>query len=369
MAKLYEVRDRKPVNLFCTNRVEYFDLGPAVEVSSRILLSEPGWDLYALDFENSLASFVKLNAGPEPYSAPFLYAELFERAVRLVLLPFDEFLVLAQDVGEPKHLVHLLSMGRCGSTIAHHLFNSVDGVLCLSEPDTYLGLAMARRELSDVKGIALLKACDRFHFLAGTHHGDHTLVIKHHSQSLFQAERLVAASPSAKFIFMYRDAESWGDSVFRMAQSFGHPPIQNRKERELLWYILSAGADPETMGDIIDIADDSAQSDRWIAVLWAIHAIEYSKLFAGGLKMHAINFADLKTSRAQTVRRLFEFCSLPTNELERALKVFDRDSQAGTNLARDRKTIGFSSVNYANFRDTLSKFESVNAPGVILPSL
>ena len=369
MAISRPVNDRRPVNEFSTNRLEFFDLGPETVVDSALLFSESNWHLCALDFKCRDAIFVNAKGGTHLYEAPFLYAELFLHADKVMLVPFAEFLLLAEQAPEPERIIHVLSIGRCGSTLAHHLFRNAPGVLSVSEPDTYIGLTMARFDLGEAESCELLKACSRFHFAAGARRGDHTLVVKHHSQALFQAERFRAAHPAAKFVFMYRDGESWANSVYRMTQSFGFPTVQDRNQREMFWYILSAGQPPESVGPIVSMADENVQADRWIAVLWAIHMIEYLRLWDSDFKMLAVNYRDLNTDRLPTVQRLFAFCGLATDHLENVVTAFNEDSQAGTKLARDNKTASFGPQNYQNFRDTLAKFDLINSGDINLPSL
>ena len=363
------VNSRRPVNEFSTNRLEYFELVPETTVGSNLVLNDPNWHLFTLDIKKREAIFVKINGRTRIYEAPFLHEALFQHAAEVMSIAFSEFLLLAEQIAEPQQVIHLLSIGRCGSTLAHHLFHSAEGVLSISEPDTYIGLTMARFELNDQDTTELLRACRRFHFLAGAKQQEHIMVVKHHSQALFLADRIRLENPSAKFLFMTRDGESWGNSVFQMAQSFGFSSQWDRSQREMFWYIVSGGQDPQTVNDFIDIGDDDAQGDRWIAVLWAIHMIEYLRLWDNGFKMLVINYRELNDERFSTVRRMFSFCGLPTDHLERVLTAFDNDSQAGTKLAQNRNTTPFTEINFQNFRDMVAQFKTLPSPKLVLPSL
>ena len=193
------VNSRRPVIGFSTNRLEYYDLGPESSVGSSLVLNDPNWHLFTLDNKKREAIFVKISEKTRIYEAPFLYEALFQHAAEVMSVPFTEFLLLAEQIAEPQQIVHLLSIGRCGSTLAHHLFHSAEGVLSISEPDTYIALTMARFELNDHDITELLRACCRFHFFAGANKQEHTLVVKHHSQALFMANQIRLANPSAKF--------------------------------------------------------------------------------------------------------------------------------------------------------------------------
>ena len=369
MATKQSVNGRGSVIGFSTNRLGFYDLGPELHVDSNVLLSEPDWHLCTFDFKKQEAIFAKVNGESGLYEAPFLYEALFQRAAEVMLVPFSEFFLLAEQIAEPKQIIHLLSIGRCGSTLAHHLFQNAEGVLSVSEPDTYIAITMARFELNDNDSTKLLEACSRFHFFAAAKKHEHTLVVKHHSQALFMAKRIRLANPSAKFLFMTRDGESWGNSVFQMTQNFGFPLEWDREQREMFWYAISGGQDPQTVKDFIDVSDDGAQGDRWIAVLWAIHMIEYLRLWDNGFKMLVINYRELNDERFSTVRRMFSFCGLPTDHLERVLTAFDNDSQAGTKLAQNRNTTPFTEKNFQNFRDMVAQFKTLPSPKLVLPSL
>ena len=369
MAKRQKIRGKQPVTSFCTNRSKYFTLSAAKSFDAAQLLAEPDWQLFALDFESRDALFVKTAPGIDLFQAPFLHQELYDRATEIVTLPFADFVTLSQQATEPKEIVHLLSIGRCGSTLAHHLFHNAHGVLSVSEPDTYIGLAMVRSDLHERDSLDLLRAAGRFHFVAGARRGDHTMVVKHHSQSLFMAERLRVANPDAKFIFMYREGESWANSVCQMAQSYGFAVLQDRVAGETLWHIMSGAQAVGTMRDFIDAENEDPQGDRWIAALWGIYLIEYLRLWDKEFKFLAIDYHKLNSERLVTVQRIFRHCGLSTDHLEQVLTAFDKDSQAGTSLAKDRKLAGFSETNYENFRETLARFKSIKSPRMILPSL
>ena len=369
MAKHQKIIAKRPVTSFSTNRAEYFELGAVKSFDAGRLLVEPDWHLFAVDFKSRDALFVRTTLGDDVFDAPFLYQELYNRAEEIVALSFDDFVRLSQQLTEPKTIVHLLSIGRCGSTLAHHLFHNADGVLGVSEPDTYVGLTMARFDLNERDSIDLLKAVGRFHFISGAGRGDHTMVVKHHSQALFIAERLGLANPDTKFMFMYREGESWANSVCQMAQSFGFAVLQDRVAGETLWHIMSGAQAVGTMRDFIDTENENPQGDRWIAALWGIYMIEYLRLWSNEFKFLAIDYHRLNSEKLISVQKMFRYCGLSTDHLENVLTAFDKDSQAGTMLAKDRKLAGFEEINYENFRDTLAKFKLIESSRMILPSL
>ena len=53
-----------------------------------------------------------------------------------------------------------------------------------------------------------------------------------------------------------------------------------------------------------------------------------------------VRYEDLNSNRFGIVAQLFEYCDLPNTSVTPALKAFERDSQAGTTIARDQANRG-----------------------------
>jgi len=101
------------------------------------ILTNERISLYAFDFDTSRVVFVETASPSELSMAPFFYQAQYENAVRILTLPFDVMIGLAQSVALPDtQLLFIHSTGRCGSTLAGGLLAQVPGVTNLSEPDT-----------------------------------------------------------------------------------------------------------------------------------------------------------------------------------------------------------------------------------------
>ena len=75
--------------------------------------------------------------------------------------------------------------------------------------------------------------------------------------------------------------------------------------------------------------------------LWWLAVMEwYLAQHERGIAALAVRYDDLNTHRERVVPEVFRYCGLPTTELQEALGVFARDSQAGTHLARDNPEEG-----------------------------
>jgi hypothetical protein len=359
MANLFTVEGRTPLGPDDRYSLAWFEKGEPKEVDAGLLLKEQGWHLFALDLTTREAVFAKVATTEKIFEAPFLNYALFNCATALLSMSLLEFVVLSCSVAKPRTLVHILNIGRCGSTLAHHLFNKVDGVVCLSEPGTYFPMAMSREELEDSEAIELLRACTRFHFLTGAFSADHTLVIKHHSQSLFQARRIHRADPDAKYIFMHRDAESWANSFYRMAQGFGMPLIQDVERKKFSWMMMSAVTDPSHLDGLIDLEDEDVQFESISAAAWVLQMSEHARLQQEGLRMLKLDYDDMNRNRAQTVQEMFSYCGLSVDHLEEILSAYGRDSQEGTPVGRAKVASDFSEDNLRRFRSVLKLFKEI----------
>ena len=105
------------------------------EVSADIVRERPNISLYCLDDTAKQAIFVELPPDVDLAMAPFMYQTQYEQAQRLIAMPYDTFRQVARQLPEVEHLIMIYMTGRSGSTLLSQLFNQVDSILSLSEPD------------------------------------------------------------------------------------------------------------------------------------------------------------------------------------------------------------------------------------------
>ena len=69
-------------------------------------------------------------------SGPFMYINQFNLCSELIRMPLESFLQLADEIGDPKgKLVILSNTGRCGSTLLAKLFEDLPNTVSISEPE------------------------------------------------------------------------------------------------------------------------------------------------------------------------------------------------------------------------------------------
>lgn len=77
-----------------------------------------------------------------------------------------------------------------------------------------------------------------------------------------------------------------------------------------------------------------------MALIWLMFMDSYIRQVKPQAAITAWRYADLNQRRQETLTRLFATCGLPAEAVNLALAGFERDSQAGTVLARSEESQG-----------------------------
>lgn len=198
-----------------------FRCGPAASMDARRILEDRQITLYCLDDKNRLAVFLETPPDVELTGKAFYNQAQYRHARRLFSVPYELLHELAREKGNAfQNLVLVFSVGRCGSTLLSRAMNRLDSVTCLDEPDVYMDLTVLRpRDGSrDAELGQLIESCTRLLYRpAGTQ--IHTLALKFRSFSIELADLFYKAFPSAKILFLYRNAETWARSNARAIAS------------------------------------------------------------------------------------------------------------------------------------------------------
>jgi Sulfotransferase domain len=344
-----------------------FTLSPARKESADIVVREAGWTLFSLDFKRSHAVFLDIGAHCDVSKAPFTYTEQFQTARRQALVAFDDFLMLAESIENPKNLVHLFNIGHCGSTLLHHVFNRVPGVWCNSEPMCFVKLAFERASLDQAMSHKLARACLRFMTLFPFAAAAEMIIIKHFSQTTMQMKLLHEAVPNTKSLFLYRDGKSWTNSFYHFVQKVGGAMIIPQDKRNFAWGIMSGNSPRSEIDGIVDLDAEVVTFDRVAAVGWAHHIKHYRKAVRDGVPMIAVRYNELNKEREKTIGRIFAHVGIATAEISETLHAFDEDSQLGTRLARDKSDLNFNDENYARVAEVFAHPRVAIDPDLILP--
>lgn len=331
-----------------------FQLGAGEAIDAR-LANQPGWSLYCLDLDARQAVFVELAPDVDLADAAFCGVRQFREARRALVAPLTALPGLAQDVALPETLIFIFSMGRCGTTLAHWMFNEVEGVWGLSEPGALEDLVQGRRRLAPDELRALLQAATRLCFRPPPSRRARAFVVKLRSQALFGAGEFAAAFPQARAIFMHRDAVGWANSRHLTGQRLGGNFIATIESRKEFWRRMTAGASLDGLKPYCDVESEAAGAEEFNAALWARHMAEYESLRAGGMEFLAVDYETLVEDREATARAMLRHSGLPEGAAARALRAFEADSQQGTALARAHAATPMDARQLARFAAALAR--------------
>ena len=324
-----EKRREAPVGLADIND---FGLRQSGQIATETILENPNITLYTLDLDNRQAVFVETPPDVNLSHAPFYYAAQYEHAARVLTIPFETMLRLAQSVPvDDKRLVFIHSVARAGSTLASQIFAQVDGVVNISEPDALTLLVRARYYQPDNEdGLkVLLEAAVRLLCKTPAPTG---WVIKGRSFVIQLGDWLHHCFPHTKNLFLYRDAETWLISCIR---AFGLSVDQTDEER--------LAAEKRIREFITPVSPLVAQynEDRHLpyagilSLMWLSVMERYLKLHEMGIEMLAIRYAGWRETPRETAAAMLDYCGFHPADMTAIYDTLSRDSQAGTILSQE----------------------------------
>lgn len=310
-----------------------FEYVEGENIDSKIIIENPNISLYCLDPQNQRLIFVETPLEIDLSKAPFFYEAQYEYAKRLFAVPFEDINQLVEEIGEPiEKLVLIYSVGRCGSTLLSKVFNQVDTVLSLSEPDIFSQLLGIRNPdgSNDNEVTALLRSCIYLVCKPTLKGKSSCCVLKFRSIVIELGDLLYQAFPNAKVVFLYRNAEAVVKSSIRafVYLSSMLPTIQQNIEFYSRFIPLL-----KEYASCIDFTDSKA-TDLY-TTMWLSAMQRYLLLYEQGITSCAIRYEDLVANPQQIVTSIFEHCGLQISEVSNVCKVFEKDSQSGSNLSQE----------------------------------
>jgi hypothetical protein len=342
-----------------------FTGGNPEPVSPRRVLDEPGWSPYCLAAASNEIVFVRLPPHIDLAEVPFHFVTQFREANAMLVMQLDEVPALSASLSDPR-LIFIFSIGRCGTTLVSHALNGSPEVSSLSEPEIFNHRQI--RELGD-RAPGLIGDFCRLLFATRVNRDAGTLAIKFRSQALFIADRFFAARLDASYVFMYRDAISWSESLTQFMINLDMTMPLDAAVRDFNWAMISADLPTEAMGRYLDL--DVLPVDPGLAVPagWLVQLEEYLKLLEGGMPFLALRYNDLVADRARELGRLFHHCGVSEDAIPKALTAFDEDSQKGTAIGRGKRRYTFDDAAVTNARRTLARVPRLANPDLRLPDI
>jgi hypothetical protein len=297
------------------------------------VLKNPSISLYCLDPKHQNAVFVETPPDVNLAHVPFYYMAQFAHATHVIVVPYDELHHLAQQVDVEGHqLILIYSIGRSGSTLTSAAFNHADGVISLSEPDVFTNLVALRdwNGTHDREVSALVKSCMKVlckHPEATA--TSHKWAIKFRSYGIELGDVLYQHFSAAKCLFLYRNLDEWADSMVR---AFGGDDDITPEMLDGWWeFIRSVVRNPTLPA----VGDKERSLAYMLGVNWVSPIERYLHLAEQGIPMLPVRYEDMKRNTLPVMEAIFSYCDVASTNRHDLRQVLNKDSQAGSLLARD----------------------------------
>ncbi|KAL4222586.1 hypothetical protein ACF0H5_018627 [Mactra antiquata] len=154
------------------------------------------------------AVFVELDEKVDIFTSDAnFYLSQYKKAKRLITMPLGVFHKIAQDLGDPRVPVVLISStGRCGATLLSRMFEQVPGTKIIQEPDCLTTLAFLKRSsaLSDTEYNTVLTSAIRL--LCKPDDRANMIVVRSRPCCCVQIKTIQNLIPRIRHIFLYRNS-------------------------------------------------------------------------------------------------------------------------------------------------------------------
>jgi hypothetical protein len=341
-------------------------------INPEIVLANPDVSLYCLDDAAKHAIFVELPPGIDLARAPFVYQTQHDHAQRLIAVPYDTFRRLARALPAVGRLIVTYSSGRSGSTLVSHLFNALDGVASLSEPDVATQFVHLRRTQGEGEAALrdLLDCSVRFLFKPSAFGRQSAYALKLRAEGLRVMDLYQTTFPRARNLFLYRDALSFVASFSRILRRFGSPEYAPVSE-VLTEFGQYFGQDLTHLTAYLHSGTTDLSIPQQFTLMWLAAMEWYLAQYARGIPILAVRYNDLNAQREQVVAAILQHCGLSAAQAPDLLSVFARDAQAGTALARENPEEGNQLRLADEEREAITmivqRHPVVNTPDFIVP--
>lgn len=303
-------------------------------VDPHIVLQQPNISFYCLDHANRRAIFTETAPDVDLLREPFYFIAQYEAAQRLIAVPYETLHALAQQVTiDPQKIILFFSTGRCGSTLLSHVLNLDSSIISFSEPDVFSQLVQLHtaKQCNDEEATTLLRDATLIMSANAQLQGFEFFAFKFRSYVLSLSNLLHRALPTAKTIFLYRNALSWARSFSR---AFGAPTdaaLQENLIQDGFRYMIPS------VNVYLETHEQPISWIEYIARMWVSTMQDARWLKAQGAPLAYGRFEDLKTSPETVIEHILTQCGLSLPNPDQLAQVLAKDSQEGTAGAQDKQ--------------------------------
>lgn len=328
MIPVFDIEEKRKQFWAQTADADNFRLRPAGEADPAIVVEDPNITLYCVDPVGSRALFVRTPDDVNLAEKPFFYAAQYDHAQQVLAVPYGLFHELGATIRSDAPLVHIHSTGRAGSTLMSKAFAEMDATTSLSEPDVYTQVAvMSLAGTPPHQVLPILRSAVDFLFKPSFTHGASLRVVKHRSFSVEVAGLIAQVSPEAGNLFLYRDLAPFMLSVTR-----GFGLLGQSLESRRAWSAALGSAVRVLQREAMQRDLDGVEIG---ACIWLSAMLAFVRAHGEGLAMVPVRYEDLVARPREMMEMILAYLALPGSRVDVALRAFERDSQAGSPLARD----------------------------------
>ncbi|HEX6507595.1 MAG TPA: sulfotransferase [Chloroflexota bacterium] len=328
MIPIFDIEEKRKQFWAQTADADNFSVRLAGEADPSIVVEDPNITLYCVDPSESRALFVRTPEDVDIAEGPFFYAAQYDHAHQVLAVPYDLFHELGAKIHSDAPLVHVHSTGRAGSTLMSKAFAEMDATMSLSEPDIYTQVAaMSMAGTSPHELLPILRSAVAFLFKPSFTHGASLHVVKHRSFSIEVADLIAQVSPEAGNLFLYRDLAPFMLSATRGFGLLGLP-LETRRA----WSSALGSFSPVLQREA---AQRDLEGVEIGACIWLSAMLAFGRAHGEGLAMLPVRYEDLVARPQETMEMILAYLGLPASRVDVALRAFERDSQAGSPLARE----------------------------------
>jgi hypothetical protein len=328
MIDVLEIREKRKGHLLAAVSPADFASSKVGEVDPSLIVTNPAISLYCLDHPAQRAWFVEVPEGTDITAAAFMYVAQYDHAQRLLAVPYDVFHRIAADLTLRDPLVFVYSTGFAGSTLMSKAFGEMGGVTSLSEPDVYTqAVALRAGGAPDSQIRDLLASATRILFNPAFTRGSNLNVVKFRGSCIQVGDLLFDAFPMAGNLFVYRDLAPYIRSWVRALPNDVSPEAR----RDILAFFAP------TIPLLAEELRQRSELDRVeiAGLAWLSTIQTYLRLVENGVPILAVRYEELVADPTRTLEAIMAHLGLPTDRVQRALTAFNRDSRAGSPLARE----------------------------------
>ena len=369
-AQILEIDAHLQSGTYGPPRLSDFDYHLGEHIPAETVVADPNISLFCLDNENRRAIFVSTPSEIDLAEAPFVYLTQRDHAHHLVALPYHELFQITDQMRSQVHPIFIYTVGRSGSTLLSQVFNRIGGVLSLSEPDMLTSCMLMREPngSQDREIIRLIRSCI---LMACKPQGCRAYAIKWRDWTIHIADLIYAAFPHAHNIFLYRDAERWANSWYRLYTQVGIA-FEALPEQEDGFWSSAVSFNPSILRFLPQVYGQATIRDTLFVVGWLSTMDRYLKLIQQNIPFLAVRYEDLNTHREPVLKAIFDYCGVSASQVKVALGAFSRDAQQGTPLEdtsqqEDAEQIALNAEQVEKLRAILQKHDTINTPDFTLP--